>query len=449
MRAPQAKKLLMIAYFFPPAGAVGVYRTLKFARYLPEFGWAPRVLTTSNGRFPVYDESLLALVPDGVPVHRCAGFEWFNEGFDRPAAGPRKRTLASRIHTRLYLAWSWIALPDANIGWVPSAFANALRIVRREGIGDVYISGSPFSSFLVGGLLKLFADVRVTIDYRDPWTQNLNYPRRTALHRWMDRALERRVVRSSDVVVSNTRFNDERMFAAFGGGKSRDRFVAIHNGFDAADFDGIPRERTDRFTITYAGVFYYSIGSSFRDRAGDDTMRTYSPLCFFEALESFFARRPEAKARTRVRFMGKLGQGYDPIVRERGLETVIEQLGYIAYDEHLRVLKNSDVLLLVLSRGEQSRGWIPSKFFQYLGTGNPILALAPDGELRDIIRETRSGVVVEPDDAVAASRAIEELYDAWASGTSIAQPAAEAVARYERRHLAGRLSEAMKRGTTA
>jgi glycosyltransferase involved in cell wall biosynthesis len=161
-------------------------------------------------------------------------------------------------------------------------------------------------------------------------------------------------------------------------------------------------------------------------------------------LQAFFARRPEAKAKTRIRFMGVLGHGYDPIIRERGLEGVIERVGYIDYDEHLRVLKNSDALLLVLSRGEKSRGWIPSKFFQYLGTGNPILAMALEGEVRDIIRETGSGVCVDPDDVSAASRAIETLYDAWSAGTPITSRDAAAVARYERRNLTHALARVLE-----
>lgn len=439
------KKLLVIAYYFPPCGAVGVYRTLKFVKYLPSFGWEPVVLTVSNGKFPTWDESLLSLVPEGVQVHRCRSFEAFNEGLSgpAPAAGQGRRSLAARVHTRLYLAWNWLALPDTKIGWVPSATRAARRIMREQGIWHVYISGSPFSSFLIGARLKRAAGARVAIDYRDPWTQNLDYPRRTPLHRRIDRRMEARAVASSDLVISNTRHNNARMSAEFGRGTPPPRFVAIHNGFDAEDFASIPRGRTDRFTMTYAGAFYYSIGSNFSGGAGDEVMKTYSPLYFFEALEAFFARRPEAKARTRVCFMGVLGQGYDPVIRQRGLEGVVERLGYIDYNEHLRVLRNSDALLLVLSRGEKSRGWIPSKFFQYLGTGNPILALAPEGEVREIIRETKAGLCVDPDDVAGASRAIESLYDAWAAGTSIAVPDASAAAAYERRNLTAALARAL------
>jgi glycosyltransferase involved in cell wall biosynthesis len=437
-------KLLVIAYFFPPAGAVGVYRTLKFIKYLPEFGWQPVVLTVAKGKFPVYDESLLKLVPPGVEVHRCGSFEALNEGFDQPAQAVRRRTLADRAHTRLYLMWNGVALPDAKVGWVPRALRMAHALVREQGIGHVYISGSPFSSFLIGGLLKQRGDrVRVALDYRDPWTQNLDYPRRTPLHRWVDQALERWAVRNSNLVISNTRANDEHMVAEFGAGEKRNKFTAIHNGFDADDFASIERVRNARFTITYAGAFYYSVGSNFGGGAGDDTMKTYSPLYFFEALQQFFSRRPEAKDKTTVRFMGVLGQGYDPVIRERGLDAVIERLGYIDYDEHLRVLKQSDVLLLVLSRGEKSRGWIPSKFFQYLGTGNPVLALAPAGEVREILAETGGGICVEPDDVAGASRAIETLYDAWANGTSIARPDPSATAAYERRNLTAKLARAL------
>jgi glycosyltransferase involved in cell wall biosynthesis len=431
----------MIAYFFPPAGAVGVYRTLKFAKYLPEFGWRPIVLTTSNGKFPTYDASLLDLVPDGVEVHRARGFEALNEGFDGPEPASTHKTLASRIHTRLYLLWHATAIPDRWVGWVPGAYREARRLIREQDIRHVYISGLPFSSFLIGALLKRHADVRVVIDYRDPWTQSITYTR-SGLRRRIDRAVEARWVRASDVVVSNTRHNDDRMAAEFGAGQPRAKFVAIHNGFDAQEFDSIPRVRNDSFTITYAGAFYYSIGSEYGSES--DTMKTYSPLYFFEALQDFFVRRPEAKRSTRVRFMGVLGQGYDPVIRERGLDTVIERLGYVAYDEHLRVLRNSDVLLLVLSRGEKSRGWIPSKFFQYLGTGNPILAMVPAGEVRDIIRETNAGEFVEPDDVAGASRAIETLYDAWRTEASARERNAEAVARYERRNLTRALARALE-----
>lgn len=434
------KKVLVIAYFLPPAGVVGVYRTLKFMKYLPEFGWQPVALTTSNGKFTTRDETLLDQIPEGVTVHRAWGFEAFN--IDEGARAGR-RSVWGRIRRRVAWVWHFLCVPDPQVGWVPGATIKALGIIRREEIGHVYISGKPFSSFLVGWWLKRLARVKVAIDFRDPWTQNITYYRRTALQNWFDRRLEASVVRSADVVVSNTRFNNTRMIEEFGGGQPESKFVTIHNGFDREDFEGATPDGDERFTITYAGVFYYSVGSDYGRQAGDDVMRTYSPLYFFDGLERLFARRPEIKARMRVRFMGKLGHGYDPIIAEKGLDTVVERLGYIDYDEHIAVLAGSSALLLVLSRGERSRGWIPSKFFQYLGSGNPILGLVPEGEVRTIIEEARAGTCVEPDDVDAIADAVEAMYDRFTRGELRSQRDEDEVAKYERRYLTGLLAKAL------
>lgn len=437
------KKLLVIAYLMPPAGVVGVYRTLKFLKYLPDFGWEPVALTTSNGKFRTYDPSLLEQIPAGVEVHRVRGFEAFNTGLSGPSDGSERRTLWRRIHARMAWLWDYLCLPDSNIGWVPAATWKAWRLIRSEGICHVYISGKPFSSFLVGRLLKMITDVKVAIDYRDPWTQNLNYYRRTPVQNWLDRRLESWVVRGCDVVISNTRYNNERMMAEFGRGQPREKFVTIHNGYDSDDFESVGARAEEAFTITYAGVFYYSVGSDFGKQAGDAVMRTYSPLYFFDALEKLFARRPDIKAAMKVKFMGRLGHGYDPVIREKGLEGVVERLGYIDYDEHIAVLKGSSALLLVLSRGEKSRGWIPSKFYQYMGSGNPILALVPEGEVRDIIGETGAGVCVEPDDTDGIAAAVEEMYERFVRGELKTRRDEAEVAKFERRHLTGLLAEAL------
>ncbi len=437
-------KVLIIAYFLPPAGVVGVYRTLKFMKYLPEFGWQSVTLTVSNGKFPTVDESLVDLIPDGVTVHRCRSFEPFNMGASNSSGLPPKRTLWRRIRGRLFSVWSFLCLPDATVGWVPNATIHALRLIRREKIRRVYISGKPFSSFLIGCLVKIFADVKLLVDYRDPWTQNITYYRRSALHSWWDRKLEAFVVRNADIVIANTRSNNVRMIDDFGRGQSQDKFITIHNGFDSDDFKSVDAEDREKFTITYAGGFYYSVGSDYsRQAGGDSAMRTYSPLYFFDALEQLFARRPEIKEHMRVNFMGRLGHGYDPIIEEKGLDAVVNRLGYIDYDAHIRVLKSSSALLLVLSRGEKSKGWIPSKFFQYLGSGNPILGLVPESEVKTIIEEARAGVCVEPDDVEAIAGAVERMYDGFAAGKRVVRDEDE-VGRYERRHLTALLVKALE-----
>jgi glycosyltransferase involved in cell wall biosynthesis len=174
-------------------------------------------------------------------------------------------------------------------------------------------------------------------------------------------------------------------------------------------------------------------------------MKTYSPFFFFEALKLLFDSRPDVREHMQVNFMGTLGEGYDPIIEEMGLDSVVNRLGYLDYNEHLEVLCRSHVLLLVLSSGGRSRGWIPSKLFSYLGSGNPVLGLVPDGEVQDIITSARAGVTVAPDDVEAAAREMQHLYEDYYEKKRPFEREESEVVKFERRHLTSLLASALDR----
>ena len=437
------RKVLIVAYDFPPAANVAIYRPIKFAQYLPEFGWSPIVLTVRGAKYPKYDARSLDLVPAHTKVYRSRTFDWFNEGERKPTKGPKKRTLLSRILTRLSLIWGYFMIPDNRVTWVPFGTVAGYRIIKREGIEHVFVTGKPFSAFLIGYMLKKLCGIKLTIDYRDPWTQNINYERRSSLHHAIETAMERSVIRHSDVVVANTRTNEALLVRDFGSDRPREMFVTIHNGFDKADFDGVAGDKFDKFTITYAGVFYFNIGSSYARSGGDAVMRTYSPLCFLEAVAAVVSRREDIKNNMQINFMGVVEKGYDPVIKDMGLESIVNQLGYLEYQEHLAVLRRSHALLLVLSKGEKSRGWVPSKFFSYLGSGNPVLGLVPDGEVRDIIKSADAGEVVDPDDVDGTATAIEGLYDRYFGQGEPFQRREEEIMKYDRKHLTSLLARAL------
>src|SRR5258705_6233121 len=62
--------VLMIAYFFPPEGSAGTYRSLRFARQLVKCDWSPVVICAEPYSYERYDPELLKLVPNGVEVIR-------------------------------------------------------------------------------------------------------------------------------------------------------------------------------------------------------------------------------------------------------------------------------------------------------------------------------------------------------------------------------------------
>ena len=69
------KKVLVLAYYFPPLGMGGVQRVAKFAKYLPLFGWKPLVLTVKDVEYLVLDPSLLKELPSEVEIFRTGSFD--------------------------------------------------------------------------------------------------------------------------------------------------------------------------------------------------------------------------------------------------------------------------------------------------------------------------------------------------------------------------------------
>ncbi len=156
--------------------------------------------------------------------------ETFNEGFDQPHAEPAEDAMVA-LHTRLYLLWNAIAVPDTRV-WVGYGRVSVRPTIDSRGeYSYVYISGTPFSSFLIGAWLKRRPDVRVVIDYRDPWTQSITFTS-VGVHALVHRRVEAWIVVRSDGVISNTRHNDTQMFKNLGAARPREKFVAIHNGYD-------------------------------------------------------------------------------------------------------------------------------------------------------------------------------------------------------------------------
>ena len=254
------RKALLISYRFPPQSGGGVQRTLKFTKYLREFGWEPVVQTARNPFWPLRDDSLLEDVPPGVRVYRTPSFEFERleqrlaqiAGKDKkqgqgrgPASGEggaaRARgqsrggvldAIRGAVHRRLLV-------PDAQIAWLPGALAHSLKIARREGIRLVYTTSPPNSVQILGGLVARLLRRPWVADFRDPWTDG---PRRqqayvnNATRERIERAAERWIVRRADRVLVSAEPLRARFLAKYPF-LSPDKVVVLTNGFDPSDFD--------------------------------------------------------------------------------------------------------------------------------------------------------------------------------------------------------------------
>ncbi len=445
------RKLLVVSYLYPPCGDVGVHRTLRFIKWLPHFGWEPIVLTAANAKVQGVDQSMLERVAD-VEVHRTRSFELLNYGNSidgrKPLAMPKLLSRAVRELPRDL--WRYFAVPDDKRGWVPHAVREGARLIRAHGIDAIYISGKPFSSYAIGERLGRRFDIPWIMDLRDLWTLNRRNRPRSRWRSWAERRLERRYVHSATAVIANTPDNRRDFLAAFPE-CDPNKFVAITNGYDRDDFTGLSETKYEKFTIAYSGAFYFPhrgktslyrrlLGLDHRKR---ELLETYSPNALFEALARLFTAQPELKDRIQVVMSGPGCRKIRGLPEKYGLENNVNPLGWLSYRDALEMVKRSHVSLLVLSRGNESRGWIPSKLFQYLGSGNPLIALVPDGDVKDIIRRTEAGIALEPDDVAGVEQAILTLYRQYEQATTTYQPNWEQIEQFEARQLTHQLGECL------
>lgn len=433
------RRLLVVAEAWPPLGGSGVQRTLKFAKYLPGFGWRACVLTgdPERDRPAELDRTLLAEIPEGtetVRVPYCnpgeAVLRWLPgsrraasmpfTGLATPTESPPPGSVGLlrrcvRSARRLLVA----PVGDLHFYWARRARRAALDLARRAKVEAIYVSASPYTSLLLGLWLKRRTGLPLVADFRDPWT--LFQPERARGLRFrVNRFFERRMLRGADRVICNhdpMQRDFERIEPA-----CRGRCAVIPNGFDPEDFVGLPEARTAP-VLTHVGL------------AWED-----SPQPVLRALAAVRARGALAPG-FRVRFLGGLPASSLRLVEDLGLGQVVVVERRVEHGAAVAAMRSAGCLLLLLVRSEAGRKWYPGKLFEYLASERPVLCVAPKGIAADLVRESGCGLAIEPEDAASLERAVEEIArdpDAWRARHYA--PRQEVIARFDRRRLAERLA---------
>lgn len=428
------RRVLVVAYYFPPSGGPGVQRVLKTIRYLPPMGWEPVVLTVREGTFPARDESLLAEVPPSVHVERTRILEPYS--LYRRLTGTRSAIDVSVLTDRQPTSWrqrlaQWIRatlfIPDARIGWLLDAVPAGKRLIERFGIEAIYTSSPPYTCALIGRALQRWSRLPWVMELRDPWTDFLTTPKRWFLPRLLDRHLERscleradRIVAAWDGIVTDVRGKYPHIPA--------EKFAVIPNGFDSADYPPCEPTRNDALTIVYTGSLY----------------GLRNPGVLVAALEQLVATGAIARERIRLRLVGRVGDDVARDLQASSLGDRIEIVPYVPHHESIRAVLASDVALLVVDRSSDSTAIVPGKVFEYLGAGKPVLALAPHGSaIEALLTETGAGAVCATTDECA--RTVADWYRRWERGEPLVRPIPDAIARYERRNAARQLAAILDR----
>ena len=405
---PGSRRVLFLAYFFPPLGGAGVQRTLKFVKYLPEHGFESTVVTTRSRRYPVHDESLAAELPAGTRVLRAVDLPlptW--------VAGVLRRLGLRR--TASVLGW-----PDLTLGWAVAAAWTARREIRRARPDVVVTSSPPVSAHLAGWALHRLTGVPWVADFRDEWASNLGAEAEPRARRALTGAAERRCARDAARVVVVADY-----FRIAGAADGDPRRVTIPNGVDEDDVAVLPPITSD------GRVFRLShIGSIYADR-------DCAPV--LAALRRLIDRRVVDPARFELRIVGNV---WLPDLEDRS-PVPLTCVGYVDHAGAVAEMRRASALLLYVAPGSLA----PSgKLFEYLAAERPVLCVThPDNLAFRLVREWGAGRCAAPDDPQAIEDAIADLYGRWAAGSlgDVHGARERVLARFSRRQLTARLAEVL------
>jgi glycosyltransferase involved in cell wall biosynthesis len=429
--------VLMVCYYYPPLGGIGSQRSRKFARYLPEHGWHPVVLTPARGSYFV-DQSLDDGTSSGVEVVRTGFFNLSSvfkrammraklsangsNGFDEADINIRPVEGGGVVKALRRAARTWAYIPDAQVGWFPYAVSEGLRALETRDIEAIYSTSAPPTAHLIGYRLKRLTNKPWVADFRDLWTENHYAENPGAFRKRIDQIIESELLDKADLIITVSDAWADALRRLSGG---RKRIEVIRNGYDANDFAGIKRGRPEQWTITYVGSFYGA---------------KQDPTPFFKAAQRLIEAGRVRRADVRIKIVGEPEVYVKSIVEAFGLSDVVQFTGFVTHRDALAHQVNSSLLLAILHGDKTDAGHVPGKLYEYLGALRPILALVPsDFEAARIIRSAGAGAVVAATDAEAIEEALLDSYAAYKSGDD-ASIAERDLSSYERRNGARRLA---------
>lgn len=419
------KKVLIITYYFPPAGGAGVQRWLKFVKYLPQYGCEPLVLTVDGNyaSYPQKDASLAADIPSGLKVVRTRTREILSTykklspqkqipygGFANEQDPGLFQKIARFIRGNFFL-------PDPRKAWNRFALPAAVSLIENENIGTVITTGPPHSTHLVGlKLKKLYPSLKWIADLRDPWTDiyynEVLYQGRLAKR--MNLAMERKVLNSADVLVTVSE-GVKRNFCSHA--PVEHKFHVIPNGYDAPDFADVPVDagrENPRMVISYIGTL----------------SPLYDSSTFTKALKLLPA---ETASKILIRIIGSVNA--DVAASFSGTSAQVEYLPYQPHGQAIKYMVSSDLLLLLLPV-KNSDGVLTGKFFEYLASRRPILLIQPEeSEAGKMILRLEAGAVFDSGNADGLAKYLAACTENRPS------VAVDDLDRFSRERLAGEMAK--------
>ena len=423
------KKILVLTYYWPPAGGPGVQRWLKFVKYLPVYNIDPVIITVDEkyATYPSTDNSLLQEINPLVKVHKTKTFELFSlyqrlfKKQDIPHSGFVNEGNPSFLDKVVRFVRSNLFIPDPRKGWNRYAVTKAFDIIKTESIHCVITTGPPHSTHLAGlRIKKKFPEINWISDLRDPWTDIYYYDQlyHSVLSRRADKRFEKKVTERCDKLVVVGESMKKMLLEKYKNIESG-KIHIIPNGYDPDDFKDINGEKPEHFTITYTGTLAHN----------------YNISAFLKAVKELNTEGKNIK----VRFIGKLSGNWITTIKELNLTENIEIHETVPHTESIKFLIKSHLLLLVIPENRHNKAILTGKIFEYIAVKKPVLNIGPvDGDAAIVISENEIGETFNYNDLTGIKTFITEQFSFYVNNKPQQLPD-KANRFYTRNNLTGEL----------
>jgi len=429
------KKVLILTYYWPPSGGAGVQRWLKFTKYLKTNGWEPIIYTAENGEIPVVDMSLLKDVPAELTILKTPIWEPYQlykrfigrKKDDKINASFLSENKKAGLSEKISI---WIRgnffIPDARKFWIKPSINYLKNYIIKNNIEYIISSGPPHSMHLIAlGLKNKFTSLKWVADFRDPWT-NIDFYDKLMLTKRSNikhHSQELKVLTNADIILSIGKGMSDEFLNIYqkSGGKNLNKFKVISNGFDTDDIKTNAIVKDKKFSIAH-------IGTLVKDR---------NPIVLWKVLKKLTDTRDDFRSQLEIKLVGKVDIFVKEQLENYGLINFVKKIEYLLHSEVIIEQQKSKVLLLLINNTKNAKDILTGKFFEYMASGSPILAIGPiDGELADIIKQTQTGLISNFEDEITLEKNILNLFVNQSLQTN-----GEEVIKYSREELTKKLCE--------
>ncbi len=420
-------KVLIITYYWPPAGGSGVQRWLKFVKYLQNFDIEPIVYTVDNPKYPKEDKTLINEIPNNIKVLKQPIWEPTDLLFWKKNNQQKKGV--SNISKGGFLSFirGNFFIPDPKVFWVNPSVKYLQKIIDSYKIDVIISTGPPHSMHLIAQKLHQKNNLKWIADFRDPWS-NLYYNKdfnQLSFAKNKNIKLEKSVLKNADCILTVSDTLKKEFL------KTAKRVEVITNGFDDEVVTKNIIRLDKKFTISYIGLL----------------PKQSNPSVLFKVLEKLSLQDSSFKNDLQINFIGDIVDDVKQDIQCFNLSKNTKFLGYLPHHKAIKYQKKSQVLLLLIPNVLNNEGILTGKLFEYLTAKRPILAIGPEkGDLATILEETNAGKVVNFENELKLSEEIKSLYKDYKNNKLLVS--SSNIKKYHRKELTKELASILKNITS-